>query len=234
MVIGAAVDAGHANGTCDEIERYKSCGGYVLMLADKSILENKVSAMAVLDWRSGMTQRVCRSTLAAEASHLAEAVEAVDWAAVFMQEVLQPSIDLRAWQQVVRTTARFWATDAKSVYDYLTREGSSMSKDKRMDIEGALLKDTLKDEKAMLRWIDGSQNIADVLTKLGVDKTYLYKVLRECRWSLVQDPAAAEAKRQKAEKRSQRKKAIDKQKETRKRQARKERAQLMAKLSPPV
>ena len=74
-----------------------------------------------------------------------------------------------------------------------------------MAIEGAVLRETLRSPGTALRWIDGSQNRADVLTKLGVDKTYLYKVLREVRWTLVKDPAAAEAERQQAETRTVRK-----------------------------
>ena len=108
-----------------------------------------------------------------------------------------------------RSTPRFWATDAKSVYDYLVKEGTGMSKDKRMAIEGALLRETLREENTTLRWVDGSQNIADVLTKLGVDKTYLYKVMRAAQWSLVQDPAAARAKEAKAKSRSVRREAIE-------------------------
>jgi hypothetical protein len=100
---------------------------------------------------------------------------------------------------------RFWATDCKSVYDYLTKEGTSMSKDKRMAIEGALLKETLRSPSTTLRWIDGSQNLADVLTKLGVDKSYLFRVLRAAEWSLVQDPAAAASKARKQAQRSVRK-----------------------------
>ena len=168
-------------------------------------MKDLVAPIAVLDWKSGMTHRVCRSTLAAEASHLANAVEIVDWTAAFVREDLDSKTNLRGWQNEVQKLSRFWATDARSVYDYLTKEGGAASKDKRMAIEGALLKETLRQEGAVLRWVDGSQNIADVLTKLGVDKTYLYKVLREARWTLVQDPVAAEAKRQKAEKRGVRK-----------------------------
>ena len=87
-----------------------------------------------------------------------------------------------------------------------------MSNDKRMAIEGALLKEVLRQRGATLRWVDGSQNVADVLTKLSVDKTYLYKVLREARWSLVQDQAAARAKAAKAAKRSDNRKDKSEQK----------------------
>ncbi|CAK0841114.1 unnamed protein product [Prorocentrum cordatum] len=205
-VVGAAVDAGHANGPeHDDIERYRSCGGHVVLLTTGSTLAGHPAPVAVLDWKSGMTQRVRRSTVAAEASHLADAAEAIDWAAVLFREATNVSVDLINWQGEVQRLPRFWATGAKS------------SKDKRMAIEGALLREVLRCEGTHLRWIDGSQNIADVLTKLGVDKVYLYKVLREARWSLVQDPAAAAPKMKKSTQRASRKTAIDSRK-TEKRQ----------------
>jgi hypothetical protein len=101
--------------------------------------------------------------------------------------------------------SRFWATACKPVYEYLAKEGTSKSKDKRMAIEEALLKETLMMHGTTLHWIDGSQNIADALTKLGVDKTYLYRVLREAQWSVVQDPAAAAQKARKSQQRAVRK-----------------------------
>ncbi|CAK0789613.1 unnamed protein product [Prorocentrum cordatum] len=197
---GAAVDAGHANGPeHDDIERY-------------NILAGHQAPAAALDWKSGMTQRVRRSTLAAEASHLVDAVEAVDWAAVLFREAMNVSVDLLNWQGEVQRLPRFWATDAKSVYDRLTKEGSTKSKDKRMAIEGALLREVLRCEDTRLRWIDGSQNIADVLAKLGVGKVYLYKVPREAKWRSVQGPAAAALKMRKSMQRASRKTAIDSRK----------------------
>jgi hypothetical protein len=125
---------------------------------------------------------------------------------------------------------RFWATDCKSVYDYLTKEGTSMSKDKRMAIEGALLKETLRSPSTTLRWIDGSQNLADVLTKLGVDKSYLFRVLRAAEWSLVQDPAAAASKARKQAQRSVRKADQTSVRDEAKRRERKRRAAQVADL----
>ena len=128
------------------------------MLADEGILADQLVPIAVLDWKSGITQRVCRSTLAAEASHLANAVEIVDWAAVFLQEILRRKVDLRCWQLEAARVKRFWATDCKSVYDYLTKEGSGMSKDKRMAIEGALLKETLRQQPKRKAREEGCQS----------------------------------------------------------------------------
>ena len=229
LAVGAAVDAGHANGPeNDEVQRYRSCGGHVILLTDKAILNDETVPIAVLDWKTGMTDRVCRSTLAAEASHLANAVEAVDWATIVLQEILKGKLNLKRWQEAATATPRFWATDCKSVYDYLTKEGTSMSKDKRMAIEGALLKETLRSPGTTLRWIDGSQNIADVLTKLGVDKAYLDRVLRSATWSLVQDPLAAALKQRKQAQRSVRKADQSASKEDAKRRERQRRATEMA------
>eukprot|EP00959_Pyramimonas_sp_CCMP1952_P113554 2373546-Pyramimonas_sp.AAC.1 len=58
---------------------------------------------------------------------------------------------------------------AKSVYHYLSKEGSGLSRDKRMAIEGALLKEALRQSNTELRWVDGMQNLSDILTKEGVD-----------------------------------------------------------------
>ena len=63
LAVGAAVDAGHANGPAnEEIQKYRSCGGHIVMLTDKDILSDLMVPIAILDWKSGMTQRVCRST----------------------------------------------------------------------------------------------------------------------------------------------------------------------------
>ena len=96
--------------------------------------------VAVLDWRSGMEQRVCRSTLAVEASHLADVVDAVDWATMVLRDVIQPHVRLSNWQAEVARTPRCWTAGAKSVYGHHMEEGTSKSKGKRMAIEGALLR----------------------------------------------------------------------------------------------
>ena len=56
--------------------RYRSMGGHFLMIANPEILQDGYVRADVLSFHNGQTKRVCRSTLAAEASHVAEAVEA--------------------------------------------------------------------------------------------------------------------------------------------------------------
>ena len=75
-----AVDAGHTDGEGKgEIEAFKSYFGCVYCYR---MLANQVVLVVTLDLRSGMTQRVCPSTLAALVYHLANAVVILGWTAL--------------------------------------------------------------------------------------------------------------------------------------------------------
>lgn len=66
-------DSGHANGTPDHNEalKYRSVGGYFILIADPEMLQGKPVKANILAFHSAMTKRVCSSTRAAEASRLA-------------------------------------------------------------------------------------------------------------------------------------------------------------------
>lgn len=93
-------DSGHANGTPerDEVLWCRSVGGYFLMIAHLEILDDQLVRAKVLAFHSGQTKRVCRSTLAAEASHLAEATEAGDWCCCLLEEALSGELNLKDWR----------------------------------------------------------------------------------------------------------------------------------------
>ena len=203
-------DSGHANGTPenDNIMKYRSVGGYFLLLAQPGILEGREVRANMLAFQSSQTKRVCRSTLAAEAAHLAETVEAGDWLTVLLAEALYGKVDLKQWEQIVEERQRVYVTDAQSVFDYLSKESSSRSSDKRMAIEGALLRETVRRKNAHVRWIDGEQNIADILTKAHADKSVLFAYLREGKVCLTQTEANKKSKEQKRDQRHKRKKVL--------------------------
>ena len=200
-------DSGHANGTPDhnEVLRYRSVGGHFILVANAEILKGKEARANIIGYHSSQTKRVCRSTLAAEASHLAEAVEAGDWAIVLLEEALTGQLDLKNWDKLIEKRPRAYVTDARSVFDYLAKDSTSTSSDKRMAIEGALLRETVRKDNAHVRWIDGQQNIANVLTKANAEKDTLKEFLRTGLMSLVQTEANQRLKERKREERQRRK-----------------------------
>ena len=216
-VIVHLADSGHANGTPDYKEemKYKSVGGYFILAANPGILEGAEVRADVLAFHSTQTKRVCRSTLAAEASHLAEAVEAGDWIIVLLEEALSGKVDLKNWADVIEERPRAYVTDAKSVFDYLQRDATSTSSDKRMAIEGALLRETVRKRNAHIRWIDGQQNIANVLTKSNAEKDTLREFLRSGKTCLTQTDANKELKAKKQLERQNRRKVKNENQEHR-------------------
>ena len=186
--------------------RYRSVGGYFILIANAAVLEQQEARANILTFHSGQTKRVCRSALAAEASHLAEAVEAGDWIAVLLEEALVGELDLKRWPEIVERRKRVYVTDAKSVFYYLAKDSATTSSDKRMAIEGALLRETVRRPNAVAKWIDGMQNMADILTKNGADKAVLMEFMRTGKLSLVQNEMNRALKAKKQEERQQRKK----------------------------
>ena len=184
--------------------RYKSVGGCFILAANKEIMQGQAARCNILAFQSSQTKRVCRSTLAAEASHLAEAVEAGDWICILLEEALKGNLDLRNWQETIYRRQQVYVTGAKSVYDYLQRDATSTSTDKRMALEGALLRETVRQPNASVRWIDGMQNFADVLTKANASKDILKSFLRDGLLSFVQTDENKQLKEQKREERSKR------------------------------
>ena len=60
--------------------------------------------------------------------------------------------------------------DAKSVYDSVIRNGSSLKQDRRTAIDLAMARETLQHVQATIRWCPHTKMLADSLTKAEVNK----------------------------------------------------------------
>ena len=135
-------------------------------------------------------------------------MESGDWVTVLLEEALTGELDLKNWPEVIARREKVYVTDARPVYDYLQRDANSTSSDKRMAIEGALLRETVRKPKSHVRWVDGRQNLANVLTKAGADKSILHQFLRDGLISLVQTEENRLLKEKKRLERQNRKKVV--------------------------
>ena len=106
-------------------------------------------------------------------------------------------VDLKKWPEVIQET------DAQSVYDCLKTDATSTSSDKRMATEGALLRKNEHQPGAHLRWIDGMQNMANMLIKSNDDKETLKDCLRDCMIGRAASEANAKLKLRQVEQRLQ-------------------------------
>ena len=77
--------------------------------------------------------------------------------------------------------------DARSVYDYLTRESGKLPQDKRLAIDLRVLQLYMEEGSWQLRWVCGPQMLRDVLTKSNADCSYLGWCMENARYRLLED-----------------------------------------------
>eukprot|EP00435_Cladocopium_sp_Y103_P053692 s2050_g17.t1 len=177
MVVICASDASFAG-----MPRGRSQGGCVISMANPEILEG-TSKLAVLQWHSGLLKRVVRSSLAAEISQAAVAMEEGDFCRALLAEMTQKNFSLSCWLPAVAIWKLILVLDSRTGYDLLN--GTALGEDKRLAIDISATKQALQEDGAsrLVRWVPGEELIADDLTKLtGNGK--LMKVLASATWAL--------------------------------------------------
>ena len=132
--------------------------GYIIFLHDASL-----SAVPVT-WMSKKAARVARSTLTAETLAAIEAVDAAYAMKRFIETVFMcklPPIDVYV--------------DNKSLYDSVQTTNSLA--EKRLMVDMAALREMVEKKEICMHWVPTDKQLADVLTKQGVNKEKLVNAL---------------------------------------------------------
>ncbi|CAK9109800.1 unnamed protein product, partial [Durusdinium trenchii] len=123
-------------------------------------VRSQPTAFSPLDWRSCRATRVCRSTLAAEASAADEASDRAAYLNMALSEILfnGPAHRLGSMVDYVQTT------DAKSLYDAVVSEAPNLT-DKRSLCNVRAIQETV--DKSHMHWLPSNCQFADGLTKVS-------------------------------------------------------------------
>ncbi|CAE7534105.1 UCK2 [Symbiodinium necroappetens] len=156
-VILAYSDASWANA-----EQSRSQCGVLIVLCSTAVLQKTVPAM-VVDWKSCRSQRVCRSTLAAESCAADEACDRSAYISMFLGEILY---DEAPAHRVGAQLHNLAATDAKSLYDVVVSDSPNLS-DKRSLVNIRAIQEVVSGER--FHWIPTTLMWADALTKQSVE-----------------------------------------------------------------
>ena len=106
-----------------------------------------------ISWRANKIKRVVHSTLAAEALALQEGLEEAIYIQKLFSELLGRKLPITAY------------VDSKSLVEavYSTKQVN----DRRLRIDIGSIKESLKEEVESIKWIPGSEQLANCLTKRG-------------------------------------------------------------------
>ena len=162
FVVYTDASFGNINNGCGSV------GGQLVFLADKR------SKVALIDWHAGKVKRVVRSTLAAETLRLVEGLESAIYHRVLISELSGRKKDSFEIKAVI---------DNRSCVDAL--KSTSQVDDKRLRIEIGELKELLQQKVVKeVSWVEGSDQIADALTKQGASGLKLLEIIQNGRFSL--------------------------------------------------
>ena len=133
----------------------------ILVVATSREATSRTCRASLLDWRSSRSQRVCRSTLAAEAS---SADEGSDRAA-FLNIITEVFYNQPAWTTGSRLD-HIQVTDARSLYDYIIAPNPSLSDGRSLVNVRAVQEEVRPDQ---MWWVPTTLMFSDGLTKLNAN-----------------------------------------------------------------
>ena len=141
-------------------KNFSSQFGVLVLLCPAQVKDTTVAGH-VIDWKTGRSPRICRSTLAAEAIAADEGADRSSFVNFFLTEVftLKPSYKGNMTLQMVRIV------DAKSLYDSLVAENPSLS-EKRSLINVRSVQQVLAPNQ--IHWVPTGLMHADNLPKYDV------------------------------------------------------------------
>ena len=165
-------DAAFANVDDDRLgSDVRSQCGVCVLLASPGIADGPVIAHTLL-WESSSAKRVVRSTLAAEAYAASEAAEALAWLRALYKE-----LDTGHFEAHDGFRPSCLLTDARSLIDAVTSD-VGRTRDRRLRIVLAALREAMDEEQIGLKWVDTLVQLADVLTKDGIEREQMHQAMQ--------------------------------------------------------
>jgi len=190
-----ATDAGWANDFDEEMgEKINSRAGWVVVAVDKAVRDGAESHANFLGWKSHRLDRVCNSTLMAESCSLADGLAELR---VFQLLWAEATTGNKLENLIGQPMPAIVTVDCKSVWDTCNSYGSN--KNKRTLIELVVIKRDIRQHGHMLMWVDTRYMLADPLTKLGHDGSFLRSIMTGSKYAVEIERSAHEQKKRERE-----------------------------------
>ncbi|CAE7216976.1 GIP [Symbiodinium sp. CCMP2592] len=199
---GVVSDASYGN-----VRDGGSQGGHCVVSFNVGIHKGEAAECNILYWKSGRIHRVVNSTLAAESMSLSRTLGDLMWCVTLFNELTHAGFELKEWEQALKHRRlcvvpgkqegcrNRAVVDAKSLYDHLSKETCGHTADRRTAIEMQIIRQTLSELGASIRWIEHNRMLVDSLTKVGGNAEPLIKVLESGRWRIVAEAQEVEKRK---------------------------------------
>ena len=153
----STVIIGYADSSWANAEQCASQQGVIVMITSPKCTEANTPA-TIIDWCSNKSSRVCKSTLAAEASACDKSVDR----AYFVGLTFGKLLDGVPAHRAVRHLRQLQVTDCKSLYDAIKAQNPRTS-EKRTFVDLRSIQEYI--DVRSIRWVPTEHQHADALTK---------------------------------------------------------------------
>ena len=178
-----------------------STGGYLIALANKSILNGVRGPITPIAWRSGKLARVAKSSLSAEVQALSEGEQELMMCRAELAELLGYALDLRRPELTTQRIEAAIIVGAKSVYDAVqkgeTASAAYSMKEKYAALELMSVAENMRKQATRLLWVSSEAQLADGLTKSSAQEMLRVFLLKNQEWNVKFDPEFLAAKKKK-------------------------------------
>ena len=150
-----------------------SHAGMIIVGTHKDIANNRQCPISPIAWGCKKVQRVVTSTLAADSTSLASALDQLAWHRIFWSWLHDPSVNWRKPEQTLpqlnpaitaptfETTADIAIADCKSLNDLTTRTAPLSCSEFRVQLVSRAIKEALS-EGIMLRWVHSDAQLGTI------------------------------------------------------------------------
>ena len=179
---------------------HTSQGGFMILACEKGVLQGQKRPASIVAWRSFKVPRVCRSSLAAECQACATALEELLMVKTFTECLRRPGVALKDIKDSLSGESAM-VTDCEALFDAVNRETIQQAADKRVAIQGLVIKSLLADLHCQWRWVSSERQLWDGLTKVGARQNFVERY-RGSHIQLVADEGFVAAKKKSREERA--------------------------------
>ena len=163
------------------VERVFSQSAYVVLLADKKLMNGEPGSFCLLDARSHRLPRVCRSTFAAELLGSEEAFDVGQYCRGLFAVVQGLPMENRHVDAIMDSIAMCVVVDAKDVYDKGTSDTPSYGAQRSLGFTVAWIRAMLRKPNTALRWTSTENMFVDCGTK-DMDLSHMRDTLTSGKW----------------------------------------------------
>ena len=140
--------------------------GHIIAFCSKELQDGHLVQWVPATWRSHKLSRAVSSTLAAESQSMSVASGTVEWLLLVLTEVLDGKFPMRECRDVMSRRPPILVTDCKSLYDHLLSPSAPTAiEDRRTSIDVTIIRESIHNMSAHVRWVPTNRMLADGLTK---------------------------------------------------------------------